>query len=189
MSNTIVGKPTVFNPNSEVVLKFAEAFTRMPEVKGVEVDDSTINVWVRVPVDHITITVVSEKRPSHRAAAKWWADQLRNGTTMLTGSKEHDSLLQMKHSMIPKLDEDIIQKFEECLKIEINEQRQFSDKSEFSLWTDYGASTYLRTAAEKSGFDPAGRFPVKTTMFITNSYVEVSRGYGQPFELIYGKKE
>lgn len=127
-------------------------------------------------------------------AAKWWADQLRNGVKHETDDPVLDSLHSRAalHAFQPTREQ--IEEFEKALSqiiqdvfVETDGWRRAVAQNNPNiasalriLQVDYGACDELRAASQMSGFPIKGVevFPIKTCMWISPGSVKVSRGYG-----------
>lgn len=119
-----------------------------------------------------------------RAAAKWWADQLRQSPIHNNGEGEQSIFLTYAASLLYQpLDTDAIQTFEDRLTEHI--ARRIERNEHVMLSTDYDPDYELRQVAAAAGVDLGMRLPVKTLMSIYRGVAKVSAGYHAPTVQIY----
>lgn len=115
-----------------------------------------------------------------KAAAKWWADQLRSKPKHDNGDGFHNALMSLLAERITPLPESEIQKFQDCLEDVLKKNEYI-----YCVSVDYGACGNLASAADAAGINIQDRLPVKTNMWIEPGKVKVSCGYRAPIEVIY----
>jgi hypothetical protein len=117
-----------------------------------------------------------------KAAAKWWADQLR-GTTFDNGVSEHNAMATMVQASNKPLSDEVIRLFQKYLEIDI------PGMDWPTLSVDYDPDQILSAAGEAAGINLEFRLPWKTCMEIGDNEVQVACGYGKPFKTIYKKED
>ena len=119
------------------------------------------------------------KSSTAKKAAKWWADQLRNGAKLDNGDKSDAGFtthmlatLAQSNRNIP---EEKIILFENSLTKFVLDEKMTT----VILGCDYHPDRQLLLASEEAGIEVGMTdFPWKTTMWIKDDVVEVSEGYG-----------
>ena len=122
-------------------------------------------------------------------AAKWWTDKLASITRHDNGDNSRTSLVACLFADMcsePITKEQLVIFEEELIKNIRNiyeEHIEHHNMRYTVIGCDYGPCGELYSAAEKAGINH-GNFPFKTWMRIGPDYVEVSAGYGRPYERI-----
>jgi len=124
-----------------------------------------------------------------RKAAKWWADQLRNGAKLDNGDPSNGGGMAMvmglmlQHDMAAKRTPEQIQAFEDALVDVIQEQDEWQLRMGFGV--DYHPDDVLTAAIDRSGVKvDMTCLPWKTHMRFDGDQVRVSCGYGAPSETL-----
>lgn len=132
---------------------------------------------------------------SIEAAAEWWAEQLLGPTTFDNGDRSISGLfttmlqeqIAEKHPVVNEQAE----KFKTALVDDLNEtgyRQHETGKLWVSLSVDYHPDRELRMAAEMAGISTS-RFPIKTSMSITDDFVAAGLGYRAPYKLIWSRPD
>ena len=125
-------------------------------------------------------------------AAKWWADQFRNGTKQDNGdvmTTMFATLCAGAFSVTPEHADAFESALIEALPEHLGKTWKADDprfgSSTRALMTDYGADMVLSAAAKSAGIQSGcPPFPMKTVMWIDPDKVRVRHGYAaQPIEL------
>lgn len=140
-------------------------------------------------------------RPEVAAAAKWWANQLRELPSFDNGSKDLGSqmaafTMNMVRLSIPELPEEKIATFEQVLAegmelvIESHSEDWRPGQPKWGCFrrhfgTDYQPDRVLEQAALAAGIDLSFRAPIKTRMWINPGSVMVVCGHGMPAQEVF----
>lgn len=117
-------------------------------------------------------------------AVQWWGEKVRGGATHNNGADSFQSFMamMMADSLTKPQDDDKIEKFKSLLR----EAFYFTDfnfrtHDLITLSCDYNPDYILADCAEEAGINEFN-FPWKTTMRFRDGGVQVSEGYGVPYE-------
>ncbi|MCM1216003.1 MAG: hypothetical protein NC548_15960 [Lachnospiraceae bacterium] len=116
-------------------------------------------------------------------AVQWWGEKVRGGATHNNGADTFQSFMamMMADSLTKPQDDDKVEKFQLLLRGALLTEFNFRRHDYIHLGCDYGPDRILSECAEKAGIDELN-FPWKTTMTFNNGGVQVSEGYGAPYE-------
>ncbi|MCM1440501.1 MAG: hypothetical protein NC131_15075, partial [Roseburia sp.] len=117
-------------------------------------------------------------------AVQWWGEKVRGGATHNNGADSIQSFMamMMADSMVKTQDSEKVEKFKSLLREAFyNTDYSFRTHDLIRLSCDYGPDYILAECAEKAGIDTMN-FPWKTTMNFNDGGVQVSEGYGAPYE-------
>jgi len=124
-----------------------------------------------------------------RKAAKWWADQLRNGAKLDHGDPSRAGGmaivmgLMLQKDMAAERTPEQIQAFEDALVDVLLGMDEFEARMGFGV--DYHPDHYLQTAIGRSSVKAnMACLPWKTHMRIDGDQVRVACGYGASFETL-----
>ena len=130
------------------------------------------------------------KKTTKEAAKECWKAIItkNSGEKFDMGEQEFSGIAKLlatySNSINEKeLSDEKIKIFEEALDMEIEKA-----KGNLTLTSDYAPEGILSQLVEMAKI-PESCIPWKTTMNITPNKVEVSMGYGKPFEVIFEKAE
>lgn len=126
-----------------------------------------------------------------KAAAKWWADLLREQVPPIhnVGTKDPDAALLGTRMTVysAKYTEPIppekIDEFEARLADAI--EQWMAEDNYVAFGTDYQPDKKFNEVIQACGLDLDFVLPAKTMMFINKGQVKVRKGYGSPIELVY----
>ena len=125
-----------------------------------------------------------------RAAASWWARQLRDDNPDVDNGDLMQSALgslNRKNALDGVTPEQVTEFEENLVKTLLDEEIRGMDRY---IACDYGPPAILAEAAEDAGIESVGSvFPWKTGMWIEENRVLVSEGYGADREEIYTTPE
>jgi len=134
------------------------------------------------------VAAVTHPRIEARVAAKWWANQVRQGQKGSSGDGHLDGFMVGMAALVgdsARFPARVIDTFEAELAAGIEAEiveRRYPDEWGWyvSLGCDYHPDTYLVEAADRAGMDniSAFVFPIKTTTWVDRGKVRVSAGYG-----------
>ena len=119
-----------------------------------------------------------------RMAAKWWADQLRNGYVDDNGDHGPNGMMgQVLSSMVQAsrrhlYTKEAVDKFEGLLAELI---QATAHGYRLVLDVDYHPGPLLYESLEGAGLPTSFGLPCKTTMIIMGAEIKVSAGYGAPY--------
>lgn len=125
-----------------------------------------------------------------RAAANWWAQQLRDEDPLVDNGDLEQSMLGSvaREKALDKITSEQISEFEEILTEKIQQER-IRGRDRY-IKCDYGPPKILAEAAEEAGIESVrSAFPWKTGMWIETNRVLVSEGYNSDREEIYSTSE
>lgn len=127
---------------------------------------------------------------SAKVAAKWWADQLRNGSKMDNGAYDFANVMSMAMLSMENAkerrerDPSKIDLFEDALarRFEAIDDARWPFPISIAA-VDYDPDRHLVEAAEEAGLSLGmASLPVKTSMYSCNGKISVSCGYRAPLE-------
>lgn len=131
--------------------------------------------------------------PAVRAAAKWWADQLRDQQPSTAGDFMIDAMMAWAGKSEPKVDDEQADRFEGALRVQVSglfANKPLDKRYPEILDVDYDPDRHLRSALLSAGL---GRglcpLPIKTLMWITPDEVRVRRGYGAAEQVVWAANE
>lgn len=131
-----------------------------------------------------------EMEREFRAAAKWWADLLRQGEVKQDNGDDDptgQALSNMaSRSASKRLTPEAIDKFEESLYENLITSEYSGIRRGMGWGVDYHPCSDLERACQSAGLgDGFMLLPIKTMCFIEIGRVQVRYGYGSPLETIY----
>lgn len=134
---------------------------------------------------------MSDLNPEIRAAAKWWADTLRQPVHHDNGEVDQSAYATAAANEEPRPTPHQADQFERLLAREL--QRRW-DEGRTRSWAmlkvsvDYHAPKFLCRCLTDAGFPDFNDmlvFPIKTCMWIEKGRVRVSCGYGARSQVIF----
>jgi len=158
------------------------------------------------------IESITQVREESKVAAKWWADQVRTGSSASVGDAKLDGVMAGFKALTGdryKFSPEVIDKFEEELAREveasiIEHERRYDEayrnhsRDAASEWewyvrlsVDYHPCSSLFDAATKAGMRDTSSFvfPCKTNMNIDRGKIEVQGGYGAERKVLWMSPE
>lgn len=115
-----------------------------------------------------------------QTAARWWAEQIRNGTKLDNGEPMHGVLGALLQSAQPTIDPELIDAYEAALAVSIERNHRNRDGEWFrsGFGVDYHPDQILSAPLESVGIrESMTTLPWKTVMWISDGSVRVSHGY------------
>ena len=121
-------------------------------------------------------------------AVNWWVEKIDNPNSFDNGDNSKEGQMANMLAMLlavkskNKIEKEQIEIFRDSLTEKIENSMNLYD--ECTLYTDYEPMWELQEAAQLAQIDDSV-FPWKTKMKISKDKIEVSEGYGKPYETIY----
>lgn len=126
-----------------------------------------------------------------RIAARWWADNLRNGHAKLdNGDTSTTGGMTMMLGMLaqanaPRVTPEQAQAFEDALVVAIEKAPAYQGRY-LTLGVDYGPDLMLSNAAATAGVRlTMTTLPWKTVMWVKPDQVTLRHGYGAPTQTLF----
>ena len=122
---------------------------------------------------------VSADHPAVKAAAKWWADQMRHPKSSTSGDDMIDMMTMWAQSQQKENAAEEIDRFESELAKLIAEDVELERWAKWGpcISVDYGPDLMLHTALNAAGIPNAMALPIKTVMWVNEGKITVRRGY------------
>lgn len=116
-----------------------------------------------------------------RTAARWWADQIRQGAKLDNGEGMHGVLGAMLQAVEKRgVTDEMIDAYEEALARSIQTGHRSHDGTDWrrgGFGVDYGPDRILSAPMDEVGLKGMTLLPWKTVMWISDGSVRVSHGY------------
>lgn len=131
---------------------------------------------------------VSPEHPAVRAAARWWADQLRTRRASTVGDETMDLMMMVADGQNPSVSPEDADRFESALAHEIaaflsgSRWEEWPEVVDVDYWPDPTLGRALGAIGRAGGLNV---LPVKTVMWVGPKKVEVRRGYRQPEVVVW----
>ncbi|MGV3588578.1 MAG: hypothetical protein ACO1OF_16350 [Adhaeribacter sp.] len=118
-----------------------------------------------------------------KAAAKLWADKLKEDFSQDAGDENLNGLLRLLKKTRPKVTPEQVENFEFLLIEHLLVKHEMYPTAHISFGVDYNPDSVLYCAVKGSGIDP-NHLPIKSYTTIEPGKVSYTFGYGQPWETI-----
>ncbi len=122
------------------------------------------------------------------AAAEWWSKAIYS-PTFDNGDKSRNGDMASLLATLLSASDPVTKDQAEAFKLALTEllMEKMQTCLSFSIYVDYHPDQILVDAATRAGIRNTRCFPWKTYMSINSDRVEVSAGYGKPYETIWTK--